>query len=99
MPSRPGELPSRPVEFHHEPLTEPYLMLSHPTARTIEEGTQPSIALSGSSRCRLAQRNSDGLPPSLQSDYRTFITTMRQSDPNRRIGTFGLGLLALCLFP
>ena len=87
------------MEFHHEPLTEPYLILSHPTARTIEEGTQPSIALSGSSRCRLAQRNFDGLPPSLQSDYRTFITTMRQSDPNRRIGTFGLGLVALCLFP
>ena len=87
------------MEFHHEPLTEPCLTLSCPTARTIEEGTQPSIALSGSSRCRLAQRNSDGLPPSLHSDYRSFITTMRQSDPNWRIGTFGLGLVALCLSP
>ncbi len=44
--------------------------------------------------------NGDDLPPSLQLDYRAFITTTRQSAPLRRIGTFGLAVgAALRLFP
>ncbi len=40
----------------------------------------------------------DGLPPSLQLDYRAFITTTSQSAPLRRIGTFGLAVVAACTF-
>ncbi len=42
--------------------------------------------------------NGDDLPPSLQLDYRAFITTTRQSAPLRRIGTFGLAVVAPCAF-
>jgi hypothetical protein len=42
--------------------------------------------------------NGDDLPPSLQLDYRAFITTTRQSAPLRRIGTFGLAVVAACAF-
>ena len=42
--------------------------------------------------------NGDGLPPSLQPHYRAFITTTRQSAPLRRIGTFGLAVVAACAF-
>ena len=90
--------PSRPREFHPQSLTEPCLTLSRHTARAIVGRHHPSAALSGSSRFRLAQRNYDGLLPSLQSHYRTFITTMKQSEPDWCICTFGLGLLPLRLF-
>ncbi len=42
--------------------------------------------------------NGDDLPPSLQLDYRAFITTTSQSAPLRRIGTFGLAVVAACAF-
>ena len=42
--------------------------------------------------------NRDDLPPSLQPRYRAFITTTRQSAPLRRIGTFGLAVVAACAF-
>ncbi len=42
--------------------------------------------------------NGDDLPPSLQLDYRAFIPTTRQSAPLRRIGTFGLAVVAACAF-
>ena len=42
--------------------------------------------------------NRDDLPPSLQPHYRAFITTTRQSAPLRRIGTFGLAVVAACAF-
>ena len=74
--------PSRPREFHPQSLTEPCLTLSRHTARAIVGRHHPSAALSGSSRFRLAQRNYDGLLPSLQSHYRTFITIPRsRHDP------------------
>ena len=38
------------------------------------------------------------LPPSLQHHYSAFITTTRQSAPLRRIGTFGLAVVAACAF-
>ena len=68
--SRSRGAPSRPVEFHHEPLTEPYLILSHLTARPIAGRSQSSIECAGSSRCRLAQ-NSTAMSRSLRS---TLIT-------------------------
>jgi hypothetical protein len=33
------------------------------------------------------------------TEYTCFITTARQSAPDRRIGTFSLVFLHLCLFP
>src|SRR5207244_3012542 len=50
------ELPSRPREFHPEPLTEPDLILSHHPARAIARRPPPSVEPSGSSQHdRLAQ--------------------------------------------
>ena len=40
----------------------------------------------------------DGLLPSLHEHYTRFITTAKQSAPNRRIGTFGLTVGAACAF-
>ncbi len=38
------------------------------------------------------------LPPSPQHHYRAFITTTSQAAPLRRIGTFGLAVVAACAF-
>src|SRR6266849_10627534 len=43
-------LPSRPGEFHPEPLTDPYVNLSIHTARVIAQRLPPSAEPSGSSR-------------------------------------------------
>ena len=55
---RPRQLlmPSRPREFHPEPLTDPYVILSHHTAPAIARRLPPSAEQEGSSRHgRLAQ--------------------------------------------
>jgi hypothetical protein len=43
-------VPSRPGEFHAEPLTEPYLNLSIHTARATSRGLPPSTALESARR-------------------------------------------------
>src|ERR1700680_4593028 len=43
-------MPSRPGEFHPEPLTDPDLILSHHPARAIAQRLPPSAEISGSSR-------------------------------------------------
>src|SRR5229473_1337713 len=43
-------MPSRPGEFHPEPLTDPYVNLSIHTARVIARRLPPSAEISGSSR-------------------------------------------------
>src|SRR5215813_12124175 len=43
-------MPSRPREFHPEPLTEPDVILSHHPARVIARRLPPSAECSGSSR-------------------------------------------------
>ena len=43
VPSRPGELPSKPSEFHTELLTEPDLILSHLPARAIAGDPIPPL--------------------------------------------------------
>src|SRR5260370_20501676 len=78
----PTKMPSRPGEFHPEPLTDPDLTLSRHPARAT----------------RLTRANGDGLPPSLHEHYTRFIATARQSAPLRRIGTFGLAVGAACAF-
>ena len=42
--------------------------------------------------------HADDPPPSLQPHYRAFVATTGQSAPLRRIGTFGLAVLAACAF-
>jgi hypothetical protein len=54
--------------------------------------------MSGSSRCRLTRPNVGDPPPSLHEHYTRFIATTRQSAPLRRIGTFGLAVVAACAF-
>jgi len=46
----------------------------------------------------LTRFNGDGLLSSLHGHYTRFITTTKQSAPSRRIGTFGLAVLAACAF-
>jgi len=48
--SRRTKMPSRPGEFHPEPLTDPYVNLSIHTARAIARRLPPSAESSGSSR-------------------------------------------------
>jgi hypothetical protein len=48
-------LPSRPGEFHPEPLTEPDLTLSRHPARATARRLPPSILKSSSSRCRVTR--------------------------------------------
>jgi hypothetical protein len=79
-------LPSRPGEFHPEPLTDPdvnQLVPSH------------GSSCSRSARQQLTLINGDDPLPSLHGHHYTrFITTKKQSVPSRRIGTF-----RSCLFP
>src|SRR5215510_8003549 len=95
---KPARMPSRPREFHPEPLTDPDLNLSTHPARAIARRLPPSVDNELLSANRLAQINGDDPPPSLQLHYRAFITTTRQSAPVRRIGTFGLAVGAACAF-
>ena len=91
-------VPSRPGEFHPEPLTDPDLSLSTHPARATARRLPPSVEQGLLPANRLAQINGDDLPPSLQPHYRAFIATTRQSAPLRRIGTFGLAVGAACTF-
>src|SRR5512144_2096764 len=91
-------MPSRPGEFHPEPLTDPDLSLSTHPARAIARRLPPSVERRAPPGTRLAQLNDDDPPPSLQPHYRAFITTTEQSAPLRRIGTFGLAVGAACAF-
>src|SRR5271166_2113230 len=91
-------MPSRPGEFHPEPLTDPDLTLSRHPARATETKAaafrqelelilSPVGSLSASVTCPFAPR---ALP--------RFITTTGQSAPGRRIGTYGLAVSAACAF-
>src|ERR1039457_6352183 len=50
VPTLAATLPSRPREFHPEPLTDPDLTLSRHPARAIARRLPPSAETSGSSR-------------------------------------------------
>jgi len=93
-------VPSRPGEFHPEPLTDPDLILSHHPARVIARRLPPSAEPSGSSRYDPVgpKLNGDDPPPSLHGHYTPFNATTRQSAPLRRIGTFSLAVGAACAF-
>ena len=62
-------LPSRPGEFHPEPLTDPDWILSHHPARAIARRLPPSIERRAPPVDPLAQVNGDDPPPSLHAHY------------------------------
>jgi hypothetical protein len=91
-------LPSRPEEFQPEPLTERYVNLSIHTARATARRLPPSIEYRVPPVAGCPDPNGDGLLPSLHGHYTRFMTTTKQSAPNRRIGTFGLAVGAAWTF-
>src|SRR6202048_1565660 len=91
-------MPSRPGEFHPEPLTEPDLTLSRHPARATARRLPPSIENRVPPVAGWPEQNGDGPLPSLHGHYTRFIATTEQSAPARRIGTFGLTVGAACAF-
>src|SRR5262249_6608235 len=92
-------MPSRPGEFHPEPLTEPDVILSHHPARVTARRLPPSAEHSGSSRFDPVGPSSTAMTCPLCS---TGITPLhhyyRAVAPLRRIGTFSLAVGAACAF-
>src|SRR5258706_1074455 len=74
--------PSRPGEFHPEPLTEPCVMVSRHTARAIHRGLPPSATTSRFLLLPVDQVDHDanGLPPSLRGHY-SASSLLRGSPP------------------
>src|SRR5258707_13005409 len=92
-------MPSRPGEFHPEPLTDPDLNLSIHPARVIARRLPPSAEPSGSSRYHPVGPSSTAMTcPFAPRALPRFVTTTRQSAPLQRIGTFGLAVGAACAF-
>jgi len=73
-------VPSRPGEFHPEPLTEPDLTLSRHPARATATKAAAFHWTSSSSRCRLTRANSDDPLPSLHGRYPASVL-LRSSPP------------------
>ena len=92
------QAPSRPREFHPEPLTDPELHTLASSGSCHRSKAAAFRCMSDSSRYRLAQPHADDPPPPLQPHYRPSAATTRQSAPLRRIGTFGLAVDAACAF-
>jgi len=92
-------LPSRPEEFHPEPLTDPDLTLSRHPARAIARRLPPSIEYQVPPVAGWPDLKGDDLLPSLRGHYTRFNTTTEQSAPDRCIGTFGLTGSPLAPFP
>jgi hypothetical protein len=93
--------PSRPGEFHPEPLTEPCVNLSIYTARAIQQELLPSATTVRFLLLPVDQRDHDanGLPPLLRGHYPA-SSLLRDSPP-----LLGGSVLSasrsyrLCLFP
>src|SRR5215471_6878220 len=90
-------MPSRPREFHPEPLTDPDVILSHHPARAIARRPPPSAEIAGSSRFDpVGPRSTTMTHPFAPWALPHFVATTRQSAPLRRIGTFSLTVGAAC---
>ena len=75
------QLPSRPGEFHPEPLTEPDLILSHHTARATARRLPPSAERSGSSRFDPVGPSSTAMTRPLRSTSITPASTLLRGSP------------------
>src|SRR6202043_2966920 len=94
-------MPSRPGEFHPEPLTEPDLILSHHPARAIAGRVPPSAEISGSSRFDPVGPSSTAMTHPLCSTGITplqrYYRAVRPSPAHRYFRP--RGWRRLCLFP
>ena len=93
--------PSRPGEFHPEPLTEPDVSLSTYPARTTLEGCRLPPRLVGSSCCQLTliDLHVGRLPPSLHGNYPA-SPLLRSSPPLICASVLSASRFCrLCLFP
>src|SRR5712672_3788124 len=94
-------LPSRPGEFHPEPLTDPYVNLSIPTALVIARRLPPSAEISGSSRFDPVGPNSTAMTRPLCStgitSLRRYYGAVRPSPAHRYFQPRGWS--RLCFFP
>ena len=99
--TKPTRLPSRPGEFHPEPLTDPYLNLSIHTARVIARRLPPSAERSGSSRFDPVGPSSTAMTHPLRSTginpLRRYYGAVRPSPAHRYFRPRGWS--RLCLFP
>src|SRR5271170_1609989 len=73
--------PSRPGEFHPEPLTDPDLILSHHPARVTARRLPPSAEPSGSSRFDPVGPSSTAMTCPLRSTSITLASTLLQGSP------------------
>jgi hypothetical protein len=89
--------PSRPEEFHPEPLTDPDLTLSRDPARATARRLPPSVENWSSSCCQLARSQRRWPAPFAPRALPRFNTTTG-SAPLQRISTFGLAV-ACAFFP
>src|SRR5580692_991177 len=74
-------MPSRPGEFHPEPLTEPDVILSHHPARAIARRLPPSAEPSGSSRYDPVGPSSTAMTCPLRSTSITPASALLQGSP------------------
>jgi hypothetical protein len=93
--------PSRPGEFHPEPLTDPDVILSHHPARAIARRLPPSAEPSGSSRYDPVGPSSTAMTHPLRSTGITplqhYYGAVRPSPAHRYFRPRGWS--RLCLFP
>src|ERR1022692_4841836 len=75
-------MPSRPREFHPEPLTEPDLILSHHPARAIARRLPPSAERSGSSRFEPVGPSSTAMTRPLRSTGITPASSLLRGSPS-----------------
>src|SRR5216683_1802785 len=94
-------LPSRPREFHPEPLTDPYVNLSIHTARVTARRLPPSAEISGSSRFDPVGPSSTAMTRPLCSTgitpLRRYYGAVRPSPAHRYFRPRGWS--RLCFFP
>jgi hypothetical protein len=90
--------PSRPGEFHPEPLTEPDLNLSAYPARATH-GRLPSSTDIEFLRCPVDSDQYGWPAPFAPRELPRINAPMEQSAPGLRIGTFGLTGFPLVPFP
>src|SRR5437870_8471929 len=93
--------PSRPGEFHPEPLTEPCVTISRHTARAIHRGLPPSATTSRFLLLPVDQVDHDanGPPPSLRGHY-SASSLLRDSPPLPCVSVLSASRgCRLCLFP
>src|SRR5271165_5745066 len=101
-PHRPGraDLPSRPGEFHPEPLTDPDMNLSIHPARAIHRRLPPSVEIGGLLRSPVGPSLQRGWPPPFAPwALPHFSTTTEESAPAWPVGISASRISRLCLFP